>query len=408
MPPLRLHPVPLRSAIVEPETAPDTRIASLHRAVAPNDTAGTRRLSPEWRHALVVGAGSFAIARVVTELIALVTAYGSSFGSVVRHNPQAAITVWEQWDARYYLNIATTGYSTPQFAAFPPLPSLLIRAVSSFLHMEPLVAGLLISFVAGCAACAVLIRLVGLDHDSRTAALSVFLLLTFPTALFLQTVYAESLLLLLCVAAFLAIRRGNVALAGVLAGLAVLTKTYAVILVIPLFWEHLEMRGWSPARGLRASALIVVPTVLALTGWMLFLARTFHDASLVLTAERFWGRTASPPWVAFAGGVRSITGAHLVEGMSLVAALLLIAAAVYAWRRVRRSYAILLALSALAFTTSGVLTSTARYSIVVFPLFIVAAVIAVRRTWLERIWVVTTIPLGVYLLSAFATGRWAG
>jgi hypothetical protein len=65
-------------------------------------------------------------------------------------------------------------------------------------------------------------------------------------------------------------------------------------------------------------------------------------------------------------------------------------------------------LSALVFTSSSVLLSSGRFTIAVFPLFIVAAVIASRRAWLERLWSAVFITLGVYYLAAFATSRWAG
>jgi len=366
------------------------------------------RWSPSWRRAVAVGTGSFAIARVATELVALIAAYGSSFVTVVRHNPQAALTVWEQWDARYYLRIADSGYTTPRLAAFPPLPSALISAIHHVTHVEPLVAGLALSFIAGGVACALLVRLVELDFDQRTSALTVFLLLTFPTALFLQSVYAEGLLLMLSVAAFLALRRGRPVVAGALIALAVLTKTYAVALAIPLAWEYLDTHGWTLDRVVRAAAHLFLPPLVALAAWMLFLGRALGDPLLVVTAERFWGRTFTPPWVAISQGVRNIYGAHLVEGVDLVAVFMLAAAAVYAWRRVRRSYAVLLAVSALVFSTAGTLMSAGRFTIVAFPLFIVAAALAARRPWLERLWAAAFIPLGVYFLAAFATGRWAG
>jgi hypothetical protein len=253
-----------------------------------------------------------------------------------------------------------------------------------------------------------LYRLVQRDFGDRPASLAVFLLLTFPTALFLQTFYAEGMLLLFAVAAFLAMRSGHVLFAGVLVACAALCKTYAVILVIPLLVEYFQGRRWEWLRALRVGALLALPPLAAVAGWALYLGQRFGDPSLIVTAEGFWGRHLAPPWVAIFDGLNNIRTFHLVEGMDLVSVVLLIAAALYAWMRMRRSYAVLLALSALVFTSSSVLTSSGRFTIAVFPLFIVAAAIASRRAWLERLWPAVFIPLGVYYLAAFATSRWAG
>ena len=60
---------------------------------------------------------------------------------------------------------------------------------------------------------------------------AVLYLAFFPTALFLQAVYSESLFLFLCLGAFLLAERGRIREAGVVVGLALLTRPTAVALV---------------------------------------------------------------------------------------------------------------------------------------------------------------------------------
>jgi hypothetical protein len=371
----------------------------------------TRRLAAwwsAWRTAVLTGAGYFLAARALTELVALIAAYGSSFVTVVRHDPNAAIRVWGHWDAVWYLQIANQGYTDNHLAAFPPLPPLLVGGISRITHVDTLVVSLVVAFAVGVIACVLLYRLVQRDFGDRVASLAVFLLLTFPTALFLQSFYAEGLLLLFAVASFLAVRSGRLLLAGVLIACAALCKTYAVILFVPLLVEYFHGRKWDWSLALGAGALLALPPVAAVAGWATYLGQRFGDPSLVVTAEGFWGRHLAPPWVAIFDGLNNIRTFHLVEGMDLVSVVLLIVAAVYAWMRMRRSYAVLLALSALVFTSSSVLLSSGRFTVAVFPLFIVTAAIASRRAWLERLWPAVFIPLGVYYLAAFATSRWAG
>ena len=65
----------------------------------------------------------------------------------------------------------------------------------------------------------------------REQRAAVLYLAMFPTALFLQAVYSESLYLLLVLAAFPAAERGRFALAGGLSGLAILTRVAGVALL---------------------------------------------------------------------------------------------------------------------------------------------------------------------------------
>ena len=75
------------------------------------------------------------------------------------------------------------------------------------------------------------------------AARSVLYLAVFPMALFLQAVYSESLFLLLSLAAFSLAERGRFAGAGVVAGLAILTRVAGLALLpalAVLAWRHRE------------------------------------------------------------------------------------------------------------------------------------------------------------------------
>ena len=99
----------------------------------------------------------------------------------------------------------------------------------------------------------------------QTANRSVFYLSIFPTTLFLFAVYSESLYLLLTVAAFLLAVRGRWGWAGVVVGLAALTRVSGVILLPALAilaWRSADRKaGAAPARDLPAGdgALAALP-----------------------------------------------------------------------------------------------------------------------------------------------------
>lgn len=145
-----------------------------------------------------------------------------------------------RWDGIHYLNIARHGY-VPDAApgldepfAFPPLFPWLIRVAGAH-DLAPLVVSNLLSL----AAVAVVARLMGLR-----AALFFAL---FPTwAAFSSFGYTESLFVLLAALALLLLHRQSWTLAGLLTGLAVLSRYGSVVPFLAVFHPLLRQprRAW--------------------------------------------------------------------------------------------------------------------------------------------------------------------
>ena len=267
---------------------------------------------------------------------------------------------------------------------------------------------LVITSVALFAALVAIYRLVQVDHGSRLALLTLLLVLAYPSALFLGAGYTEALLLAFGAWGFWAALSGRWWLAGLLAAAALLTKFYAVILVAALVFEYMEQRAWSWRRIRPNLAWLVLPAVAALGAWLGYVQLNIGDATRVLTSQKYWDRHLAPPWVAMVDAVTTLRHLHFVGVVDLSALLLLAALTVVMALRGRRSYAFLLGLSVLACITTSTLSSTARYTTWLFPMFIAAALVLRDRTWLQRAALLVSAPLMLLLLSRFATGHWAG
>jgi hypothetical protein len=85
---------------------------------------------------------------------------------------------WDRWDTGGYIAIAMQGYNTLPMIAFFPLSSLLIKCVT-FLIPNPLLAGLIISDLAGLLLLVVLYRLVQEDFNSARADRTILYLMLF-------------------------------------------------------------------------------------------------------------------------------------------------------------------------------------------------------------------------------------
>jgi hypothetical protein len=377
---------------------------------APTAPSRTRGAWTEWRSPVLFSMAAFLIAKVVTEATALVAAYRSHALSVVLHDPTAALTPWAHFDTTYHLLIAQGGYpaSHVALAAFPPLPWVIVGAVSAAFHVSPLGAGLLVSAVAEFTALLLLFRLAQIDLGLSGARLTLIALVVYPSALFLTAPYAEPELLGFGVGAFLAARRGHWWLTGLLVAAATLCKLFAIVFVVPMLMEYVQARGIGWRQVMRGAAAVMAPPVLALAGWLAYAGKQFGDPLLPITAERYWSRALAPPWVAVEGAINSFFGRHLVSSFDLVALVLVVAAGVYAFVFLRRSYGVLLMLCAGVFSSATLLESTSRYAVVCFPLFIVVADIARRKRAAIIVWAVVGAPLGLFLIARFATNTWAG
>ncbi len=315
------------------------------------------------------------------------------------------LSIWGVWDSGWYLDIARFGYS----AAGRTDPAILNQANYAFFPLYPLTmrvlgplvggpfnAGLIVSNVCLVAACFALRRLVALDHDSETASRAVRYLILFPTAFIFSGVFSESMFLALAIAAFLAVRRDRLLLAGTAGFLAALTRPVGVLLVIPLALAYVvERRTSRRPLSARAGWLALVPLGLA----------SFAAYNHVLTGNPFafariqttWGRTLRSPLAVLADGLFNQDVSALFSAwMTLAVMALLIAGA----RRTGIAYGVLSLLFIIVPLATG-LNSMPRFLLAVFPIPILLARLGERRRVDE------VLSLCLALLQGFLMVFWA-
>lgn len=272
--------------------------------------AGTEM--PRWEigYPLVVALVHFLIVQVTATLANIYGTdnsptsqpYGSQFPV-----PPAPSGIWHNlvepmrmWDGLWYRLIAIEGYPKNHVwnDAFWPLYPLSMRALGRVTGLSEDVAGYLISNVCFAVALVLLYQLVRLDFDTPIARRTVWAIAIFPTALFFSAVYTESLFLMLSVAAILSARVRRWWLAGVLGALAALTRSHGIFLVIPFAVLWVKQNGFY----LRAMIPKGITVGMPLLGPILFgayLERTQGNWKNFIDVQGAWNRASAWPWKTF-------------------------------------------------------------------------------------------------------------
>jgi hypothetical protein len=338
------------------------------------------------------------------------------------HDLGAVTDVWARWDSVHFLRIAERGYSSAEAAFYPLYPGLLAGAGRA-LGGHYVLAGILLSLVATLGAFVLLERIAEERLGGDGARRAVLYLAFFPTALFLQAVYSESLFLFLCLGAFALAERDRIAEAGAVVGLALLTRPTGIALVPPLVLIA-RRRSWQ-----LTTALPVAAAYPLLLWWKV------GDPWAFARAEGTWHRHLSPAgplggiWDGLRAGwagieqVASGSNAHVywtavgpadstplrtaVINLVLLGFLVLfIALTVIAWREVGAPYGLFSALSlALPLSVPSSrwpLLSVPRFGLVVFPFFLALAWIGGRHPRANA----AIVGLSALLLGVFVT-QWA-
>ena len=359
---------------------------------------------------------SFTVSRALVFLSAalgffLIPAFREGASVPLSEHAPWFLSMWYQWDANWYMSIAQHGYQwvsgDQSNVAFFPLYPWAAKAVGLLLGRRYLLSGLLLSAGFLAAGLAFLYRLVRMDFGQDVARRTVWLVSIFPTAFFFSSFYTESLFLLTSVACFYYGRRGRWAAAGAFGLLASLTRIAGLLLIVPLAYEYLSKRSFSPLKSLRPALLwlTLVPGGLAVyMGYLYFgFGRPFAFAE---SQSAGWGHAMTPLLSSFTGDFHHLFAQSEWWVIWDVAATLLMAVcAVLAFRKLPASYALYTLASLLFPLAGGTMKSMSRYALVVFPVFVLLAMLAGRR---RLYWVMSALSLGLLAVSTavFASGRW--
>jgi hypothetical protein len=325
------------------------------------------------------------------------------------------LSLWNRWDAPHYLDIARMGYVKEgvesRWIVFYPLYPWLVRA-ASFVLRDELVSAFFVSTLASIAAGVLLYRLARLDDGEWAARAAVFFMFVFPTSYFLHVGYTESLFLALALGTFLAARTRRWPLAGVLGALACMTRANGLALVPALAFE-----AWGEYRasGRRPSARWLW-ALLPLAGFGVYLSINYSvkgsPVAFLKLQDEYWYRTFAWPWDAVAASWRfwqgnSPSDALMVGFQEFFFVLLGLGLTVWAWAKMRASYAAWMTCNWLLWSCTKFVLSVPRYTLVLFPAYLIFARASARRPEAGALIAVWSLLFLALFLARFSQGYWA-
>jgi hypothetical protein len=332
----------------------------------------------------------------------LAESYAGNWDRPEFHDLGWALDVWARWDSEWFVKIARDGYDVGAgAAAFFPLYPLLIALGGAAVGGHYVLAGVVISLAAAYVSFLLLHTIARERLGVEGARRAVLYLAISPLALFLQAAYSESLYLMLALLSFVFAERGRFGAAGIACGLALLTRSAGVALVLPLL-----LIAWPSWRAMAR----LVPGFALFALFPAILSSSVGDPWAWIGAQKAWDRelsAAGPLGGLWWGLTRwhppNVDRLHaiVVNATCWAFVVLYVLLTIVAWRRFGAPYGLFAALSlALPLSVPSAtwpLESIPRFGLVVFPFFLALAALGGRPRVHTGIVVVSAVLLGVFI-----------
>ena len=321
------------------------------------------------------------------------------------------LEIWNRWDAIHYQHLAQFGYASSYDAKawLYPLFPWCTRWVA-WLSGNYLVSAFIVSGFASVVAAVLLRRIVQLDYSAEAARRAVWFFLIFPTAYFLHIGYTESLFLALALGAIMAARQEYWSIAGLLGALSWMTRPNGMILIPTLAMEaghqYIASKRWQ----WRWLWIAIVPAgfgVYLFINWRV----TGNPFGFLDMRKPLFGMSASWPWVGIHQTIlinlqRAPNEAEMIGAEELYFVVLGFVCMIASWIKLRPVYAMWITGNWFLVTSATFLVSMPRYSLTMFPIFMLFGLLTKNRFWYAVITVWSLLFLALFTIL-FVRGQWA-
>jgi Gpi18-like mannosyltransferase len=322
------------------------------------------------------------------------------------------LEIWNRWDALNYQKLAQFGYGATgelqPLLVFYPLYPWTVR-LFAFFTRDYVLSAFIVSTLASLVTAIVLLRLVEVDYSKKLAQRAVWFLFIFPTSYFLHIGYTESLFLMLALSCVYAARKQRWLLAGLFGALTCLTRANGLVLGPVLVMEAAHQ--YSTSRRWRWQWLYIGLVGLGFAGYLLLNKHVTGNAfAFTSLMQRFFGKTLSSPITGIDNAIGSMSRApseaEMIGTQEVLFILLGLVCTIVSWIKLRPAYSVWMTGNWLLFVSVSFVLSVPRYTLTMFPIYILFSMLAERRVWFAVITVWSILYLS-FFASMFAWGHWA-
>jgi Gpi18-like mannosyltransferase len=323
------------------------------------------------------------------------------------------LEIWNRWDSLNYQKLAQFGYAATgelqPLLVFYPLFPWTVR-LFAFFTRDYLISAFIVSTIASLITAIVLLRLVELDYSKAVALRAVWFLFIFPTSYFLHIGYTESLFLMLALSCIYSARKQRWLLAALFGALTCLTRANGLVLGLVLVAEAVH-QYLTNGRRWQWQWLSILLVALGFGGYLLLNKHVTGDA-LAFTGlmKRFFFKSLATPLTGIDSALGALTRnpseAEMLGVQEIFFITLGLVCTVVSWFKLRPAYTVWMAGNWLLFVSVTFVLSVPRYTLTMFPIFILFALLASRRMWLAVLSVWSVLFLSLFT-SLFTWGHWA-
>jgi len=323
-----------------------------------------------------------------------------------------------RWDSQWYWSIAERGYRSTEYVSqyninFMPLYPVLMRFTGELLHINLFTSGLLVSWVTFLASLIAIYSYArSIGHTADQGTKTIIALLAFPSAFIFASVYSESLFLLLTASSLLLYRKKHPYYSALTAFLA--TSTRITGLALSGAYAVIAFKKWRQHKLHHSDIYPVVAPVLVVAIKMIYCLIVFNDPLrfVHVKAIQFAGRGINWPWVTIWEAVltfgRFLTDINIYTfnpGFGSIALLFAIIGCALLWKRKLYLEAGYVTAALLLITQTGSSWGAGRYTVVLFPLFMIMAKQKKlsQRFWLWYLFILIGIFWQIILLWNYVT-----
>lgn len=326
---------------------------------------------------------------------------------------------WSNFDGQHYISIAENGYGFGERAFFPLYP-LLIKIVSGLFGSGLValnLAGILISCVSFFVGIVGFYKLLKIDFSTKFVNIVILFLLVFPTSFYFASVYTESLFFALSVWGFYFARKGHWFLASVLGIFLTLTR-FVGLIILPAFLIEWILQNYKKRKFISIFPEIILTIPTGLLAYMFYLERTIHNMFAFYSDLSVFGEQRSShlivlPQVFYRYVFKIFPNLNIyffpvifTTFFEFFIGVVYLFFSIFAFFKIRLSYAVYLFLGYIIPTFSGSFSSLPRYVLILFPAYILFTVYLQKKRVLLFAFLIISFILLIISFSLFSRGYW--